>query len=173
MRAAGFFPRLAAWLLDRLILGAVLLLPRLYLLADRFGVDALSGAVLFRYRLSDIVLWTLGALYFILFTAFSGATPGKKAMGLTVVAKEGGRPDFMTVVSRETFARYLSSILCLGYLLCAVDPESGALHDRICDTRVVYAPEKAPARKTEPRRAASPSVPALPGTADWYAPNRP
>ncbi len=174
LRAAGFFPRLAAFLLDRLILGVCLFIPRLFLLFGSIGEDPLSRAVLFRYSWGDIVLWALAAAYFILFTALSGSTPGKKAMGLTVVSSDGSRPDLMTVVSRETFARYLSGvILCIGYLLCLVDPEQGALHDRICDTRVVYAPEKAPRQKalpTAPRRPVAVSLPE--GGADWYAPNR-
>ena len=63
MRAAGFFPRLAAYALDRLILGAALFLPRMFLLADRMGGDVLSRAVLFRYSWSDIVLWAVCAGY--------------------------------------------------------------------------------------------------------------
>jgi len=173
MRAAGFFPRLAAYVLDRLILGVVLLVPRLTVLASRFRGDTLSRAVLFRFSAGDILLWALAAAYFVLFTAFTGSTLGKKAMKLTVVTKEGGRPDFMTVLSRETFARYLSGvILCLGYLLCLIDPENGALHDRICDTRVVYAPDKPPRQgRSAPSGEVRGVSPALTG-GDWYAPNR-
>ena len=45
LRAAGFFPRLAAYILDRLILGVLLFVPRVYALATRLGSDALSRAV--------------------------------------------------------------------------------------------------------------------------------
>jgi len=76
----------------------------------------------------------------------------------------------VTVLCRETWGRYLSSLLCLGYILCAVDCERGALHDRICDTRVVYAPAKAaPVQAVPAVRSAAP-LPALPAD-DWYAPN--
>ena len=94
-------------------------------------------------------------------------------MGLRVVTKDGGKVPFLTVLWRESFARYLSGILCIGYLLCAADPERGTLHDRICDTRVVYAPEKAPRQRTAsaaPSRPVSVSLPE--GSVDWYAPNR-
>ena len=184
MRAAPFFPRAAAYLLDRLIVGTVLLLPRLITFFRSLGTDALSRAVLFRLSAADILWWTLGVTYFILLTAATGSTLGKKAMGLTVVTKEGGKPTFITVVCRETFGRYLSSLLCIGYILCAVDPEQGALHDRICDTRVVYAPRKAERYVAAPAPAASvtpaaprctPGAPGLPlppaGNSDWYAPN--
>ena len=119
LRAAPFFPRLTAYLMDRLILWAVLLAPRIVAWAGNSG-DALSRAVLFRFTWTDIVFWALGAAYFVVFTAFVGATPGKKAMGLTVVNGSGDRPDFVTVLWRETWARYLSSILCIGYILCEI-----------------------------------------------------
>ena len=171
LRAAPFFPRAAAYLLDRLILGALLLLPRLIVTFRSMGSDALSRAVLFRYTWADILFWALGAVYFLLFTAMAGATPGKKAMGLTVVNELGERPDRMTLLCRETWARYLSSLLCIGYILCALDPERGALHDRICGTRVVYAPRRE-ARPAPTVRSAPPAapLPALPAD-DWYAPN--
>ena len=178
LRAAPFFPRAAAYMLDRLILGAVLFVPKLVALFRNMGTDAVSRAVLFRFSWEDIVFWALGAAYFIVFTAFAGATPGKKAMGLTVVDETGECPAFLTVLWRETWGRYLSSILCIGYILCAVEPEKGALHDRIMGTRVVYAPPRertAPAGSWRPAPAKGPvsPAPALPaGDTDWYAPNR-
>ena len=170
LRAAPFFPRAAAYLLDRLILGAVLLVPRTVSWAQSLGSDALRRAVLFRFTWADIVFWALGAAYFVAFTALTGTTPGKKAMGLTVVNQAGERPDFLTVLWRETWARYLSSLLCIGYILCAVEPEKGALHDRILGTRVVYAPPKERRAPAPVRRPVTPALPA--GDADWYAPNR-
>ena len=173
LRTAPFFPRAAAYLLDRLIIGLVLFIPRAIVLSRSVALDALARAVLFRFSWADILFWLLGAAYFVTLTALTGATPGKKAMGLRVVGPEGDKPDLMTALCRETFGRYLSSLLFIGYFLCLVDPEGGALHDRICDTRVVYAPPK-----PEPRRAAAVSVPrvdvsALPAPEDdWYAPNR-
>ena len=171
LRTAPFFPRAAAWLLDRLILGIVLLGPRLALAVGTLGDRGLSRAVLFRFSWMDVILWALCAGYFVLLTALTGSTLGKKAMGLTVVTREGERPPFLTVLWRETFARYLSSILCIGYLLCLLDPENGALHDRICDTRVVYAPER-PIRRPVAVPKATPALRPVTESDDWYAPNR-
>ena len=91
-----------------------------------------------------------------------------------MVTPEGEKPSFLTVLSRETWARYLSSLLYIGYILCLADPENGALHDRICDTRVVYAPPKERRAGRAPVRAAEPAapVPSLTDGGDWYAPNR-
>ena len=179
LRAAPFFPRAAAWLLDRLILGVLLFVPRLTVLFGKMETASLSRAFLFRYTVGDIVLWALAAAYFVVLTAVGGATLGKKAMGLKVVTLDGEKPSFLTVLSRETWGRYLSSILCIGYILCLADPEQGTLHDRICDTRVVYAPPKERPSRTPKARSAAPAsetpasdVPALTDGADWYAPNR-
>ena len=174
LRTAPFFPRLAAWLLDRLILGIVLFVPRLTAAFGKMGSEPLSRAFLFRYSVEDIVFWALCAAYFVIMTAVSGATLGKKAMGLKVVTPDGEKPSFLTVLCRETWARYLSSLLNIGYILCLADPENGTLHDRICDTRVVYAPPKERRAGKAPARAAATAspAPALTDGTDWYAPNR-
>ena len=81
LRTAPFFPRLAAWLLDRLILGILLFVPRVAAAFGKMGSEPLSRAFLFRYSVEDIVFWALCAAYFVIMTAVSGATIGKKAMG--------------------------------------------------------------------------------------------
>ncbi len=169
LRPVRFWPRAAAYLLDRLILGAALFLPRLISGVGRLGEQPLSRAVLFRFSWTDIVCWALAAAYFTVLTAATGATLGKKAMGLRVVTKDGGKVPFLTVLWRESFARYLSGILFIGYLLCAADPENGTLHDRICDTRVVYARDTAaPGGGT----VLLPLNPVGDPLRDWYAPYR-
>ena len=69
LRAAPFFPRAAAWLLDRLILGVLLFVPRITVLYGKMGTESLSRAFLFRYTLGDVVLWVLAAAYFVILTA--------------------------------------------------------------------------------------------------------
>ncbi|MBQ9408065.1 MAG: RDD family protein [Clostridia bacterium] len=174
LRPAPFFPRAAAFLLDQLILGVILFIPRMVMFANSLRDGGLTRAALFTYTPGQILFWVLTAAYFIALTACTGSTLGKKAMGLTVVNRDGEKPSFLTVLYRETFARYLSSLLCIGYLLCAVDPERGTLHDRICDTMVVYAPKKESrkAQRTAPASAPAAVAPALPDSGDWYAPNR-
>lgn len=173
---ARFFPRAAAYLLDRLIVGAALFLPRLVSFFHNWGSGILDRAVFFQYSAGDILWWALGAAYFIVCTACTGTTPGKRAMGLMVVTKTGEKPDWLTAICRETFGRYLSSLLGIGYLLCLADPERGALHDRICDTMVVTAPKRtsrpggADTRNSAPGGGTGP-VPARGLGDDWYAPN--
>ena len=86
-----------------------------------------------------------------------------------MVTLSGERPAFVTVLCRETFGRFLSGILCIGYFLAVADPEHGTLHDRICDTRVAYAPEKTAAPYTV---QLLPLNPVEDPERDWYAPYR-
>ncbi len=165
MRAARFWPRAAAFLLDRAMLWVALLAIRIPAL---FSGGAMTRDVLFRFSWLDILCWVLVTAYFVLLTALTGSTLGKKAMGLRVVTKDGGKVPFLTVLWRESFARYLSGILFIGYLLCAADPENGTLHDRICDTWVVVAADRpAPAPG-----ALLPVNPVGDPLRDWYAPYR-
>lgn len=68
-----------------------------------------------------------------------GATPGKLALGLRVVRSNGDALSLRRSVGRS-FAYLLTGMvpLAIGFLMAAVDEEKRALHDRICDTRVVY-----------------------------------
>ena len=66
-----------------------------------------------------------------------GATPGKLLLRLRVVSANG------TVTSGRAFGRAFAEFvtfmvpLYIGYFMAAFDDEKRALHDRICDTRVI------------------------------------
>ncbi len=139
---AGFWVRLAAYLIDSVIVFFMLLVVRLILSG---AISALSGTVLggnilFDYTLKDIVLYLGQVLYFILCTRYTGTTPGKRALNLRVISvDESGELDLLNVVYRETVGRFLSGIfVCIGYLIIGVDREKRGFHDMLCDTRVVY-----------------------------------
>lgn len=166
---APFFPRLAALALDHIFLFFALLIPRLCLWGAALGGSAaLTAPVLFRYSLGGVALYLLRAAYFVLLTYFGGCTLGKRAMGLRVVDAGGGRCRFLDVLYRETVGRYLSGFLCIGYLLALGDRECRALHDRICDTRVVWS-DASPRRRDVP---ALRKVETDDPVRDWYKPYR-
>jgi uncharacterized RDD family membrane protein YckC len=80
---------------------------------------------------------TFTALYSIFFVGKFGATPGKMALRLRIVTADGGKVSYPRATGRY-FAEFLSSlILLIGYIMAAFDEEKRALHDRICDTRVI------------------------------------
>ena len=134
-RYAGFFVRLAAYLLDRLIAAAVLT-PVWLVLTLLPG----SGQVLlFTWSLRAIVLYLLRAVYFVLFLKLRGATPGKLLFRIEVRSRRG-RISWMDAVYRETVGRYLSGLVFgIGYLMAGFSSDRRGLHDRLCDTEVVYS----------------------------------
>ncbi len=138
MVCGGFFARTAAYLLDWLIVGIALLITSLS--ATALFSDFLDGkAILFRYTLADILRYLAARAYFVVLTYAGGQTLGKKAMNLKVVNADGTEKlSLINVIYRETIGRFLSSILKIGYLMVGPDEEKRALHDRLCDTRVIY-----------------------------------
>lgn len=133
---AGFAARFFAWLIDML----VVCVPVSIVKAIALTGGPLSRAVLFRYSPLDIAAYALPTLYFIAMTWSQGATVGKMVMKLEVVSAERGHLTLWQTVLREVFGRYLSvTLLLIGYFMIIPDREKRALHDRIADTRVVYA----------------------------------
>ncbi len=139
---AGFWARLAAYLIDSVIVWAGLLVVRLVMFFVSSGMEGtiLGGNLLFHYSLTDIVVYLAEVVYFILFTYHTGGTLGKRALNLRVVSADGGKLSLWDVVYRETIGRFLCAVtIGIGYLFVAADKEKRGLHDMLCDTRVIYA----------------------------------
>ncbi|MBR4546376.1 MAG: RDD family protein [Oscillibacter sp.] len=133
---AGFAVRFFAWLLDMLVISV----PMAIIQAFRFTGGVLTRAVFFHYSPLDIANYVLPTLYFIAMTWSQGATVGKMILKLEVVSAKPGHLTLWQTVLREVFGRYLSmTLLLIGYFMIIPDREKRALHDRISDTRVVYA----------------------------------
>jgi uncharacterized RDD family membrane protein YckC len=101
LRIGSFAERCGAFVLDALIILAVLIAMTLLLAAVAWRTDTpLSGE-------AAGVIWLLGAFllrnfYFIGFEMRAGsATPGKRAMGLRVVTRDGGRLTANAVFARN------------------------------------------------------------------------
>lgn len=142
---AGFFVRLAAYLIDSLIVGAALLMVRIPVsISSWWNPDnILVKDFLFAYSITDIVCYLLTSAYFILLTYYTGATLGKKVLHLRVVSVEERKMTFFEVAFRETVGRFLSGlILDVGYLMIGIHKEKHGLHDLLSDTEVIYCHEK-------------------------------
>jgi uncharacterized RDD family membrane protein YckC len=84
-----------------------------------------------------VINLTTGVLYYWFFLSHYSATPGKMALGLKVIRPDGSPLTGGRIVGRY-FAEMLSGmILAIGYIMAGFDDERRALHDRICDTRVI------------------------------------
>jgi uncharacterized RDD family membrane protein YckC len=96
-------------------------------LAEFFGMFAAMFVI-------NQVLELAYELYFI---SHFAATPGKLAMGIKIFRADGSTLSTRRIVARH-FAYMLNSFtLMVGCIIAAFDPEARALHDHICDTRVV------------------------------------
>ncbi|MCF0216559.1 MAG: RDD family protein [Fibrobacteraceae bacterium] len=103
--------------------------------------EALDKILLIPGMTVFISVWSaFQALYFIVFHATMGATPGKKMFHIKVETAVGTRLSW----SHSVF-RYLCSILTsftlmlygLGYVIAIIDPKHRALHDFVAKTVVV------------------------------------
>lgn len=152
---AGFGPRAAAYILDRVLLMIALAVVRVpFLVAAFFGAGRpAAGPFLFNYSIMDVVCWVLASAYFVLMTWFGGATLGKMVMRLRVTREDGEPMRFIDVLYRETVGRFLSGILCIGYLMVLGDKQKRSFHDWLCGTCVVYdgvALRENPKKETPP-----------------------
>jgi uncharacterized RDD family membrane protein YckC len=136
---AGFWMRFAAYFLDFLILMAVnfsISLVGGLSMAQAAGVQP-RGAIAFQLVLFAINM-TIGISYEVVLIGKYGATLGKMACKIKVVTADGGRVSYLRALGRY-FAKILSGFTCLiGYIIIAFDSQKRALHDHICNTRVIY-----------------------------------
>lgn len=145
---AGVGIRFGARLIDGLVLAvplvivAALVMPNLLRVGGQTANPAL--AVFF---LSFIVLFVTAVIsYEVVMLRYWGATVGKMACRLKVVRSDGrslgwgvsfGRFFMWNVVTNGI--PYLNLVLTLtSAIMAGVDEQKRALHDRVCDTRVIY-----------------------------------
>ena len=138
---AGFWIRLVARMIDNTITsiaGYVFQIPMFVVVArmdKQKGPDLpwLVGTM----ALAVVLSLAAAAYYEAWFLVNKGATPGKMIVGLKVIRARGGPMTWSLAVGRY-FAHMLSAFtLYIGYMMAGWDEEKRALHDRVCDTRVV------------------------------------
>ena len=159
-RYAGFFVRANAFIIDNLILSIVgALFLYVMSLAGMLDLNAVSEIVnqyIDNPGSTDLVskaldlpgmstfftIWSIvQAIYFIVFHAVWGATPGKKLLRIHVEMANGEKLSWAF-----SFFRFVASIVTqatlifygLGYLIVLIDPQKRALHDFVAQTRVVH-----------------------------------
>ncbi|MFA9200728.1 MAG: RDD family protein [Cypionkella sp.] len=140
----GFWIRVAAYLIDAILLGAVggvigMLLGVGFLGAagaDPADANALAGTQL----VVNLISIVLGWLYFALMESSARqATVGKMALGLTVTDLDGGRIGFGRATGRY-FAKWISAIIIgIGFIMVAFTERKQGLHDLIASTLVLKA----------------------------------
>jgi uncharacterized RDD family membrane protein YckC len=148
-RAAGFWRRLAAGMVDGILMVPVAGLFGIALASllggrvphmREIGVDYIVELLLGRDPLSLIgaaLALVLIGLYFVLLHATRGQTIGKLLCGVRVITKAGERPSVLRALGR-TGGCVLSWVLfSLGFIWIAFDREKRGLHDFLAGTYVV------------------------------------
>jgi len=80
----------------------------------------------------------IACLYEVIMIRQFGATLGKMAVGIKVIRTDGSGVGWGTSIGRYFMKIVSGLILGIGYIMAGFDDEKRALHDRVCDTRVVY-----------------------------------
>lgn len=137
MDYAGFWIRFAALAIDAFIMwivNMVIFIP----LGILMPTSPDNPMVVISFMPVIMLLqYAIPAAYDTWFVGKYGATPGKMACKLKIVVEDGSRVSYLRAFGRH-FAKWLSAmILCIGYIMAAFDDQRRALHDRICETRVV------------------------------------
>ena len=144
-RYAGFWIRFVAVMIDGFIFGAVfgiigfVLAIALGIGTNGFGSGGANAAVIQgMVGLLYLVFFAMAVAYDVYFTSTRGATLGKMAVGLKIIRADGG-PVSVGLAFGRYFAKALSGfILYIGFIMAGFDDEKRALHDRICETRVIH-----------------------------------
>ncbi|HTL17468.1 MAG TPA: RDD family protein [Patescibacteria group bacterium] len=135
---AGFWTRFAAVMIDGVLLFFVNMATNA-VAAVMFGTAARNqpaAVIVFQVILFFFNL-AVNLGYETMMIGKYGATLGKMAMKVTVVTGDGEKLTYLRALGRY-FAKLLSGFtLGIGYLMAAFDDEKRALHDRICNTRVI------------------------------------
>jgi len=102
------------------------------------GGNASPEGALMVQVISIVIQVSIALVYETIMIGKFGATVGKMACKIKVVTADGGRVTYLRALGRH-FAKILSQMICLiGYLMAIFDKEERrALHDRMCNTRVV------------------------------------
>jgi uncharacterized RDD family membrane protein YckC len=142
---AGFWVRFGAVFIDGLIVGgAVAVLAAVLFLAigpslarSQAAPDVALAAMTIGILVFYLLMFAGAACYEAFLVARSGATLGKRAMRLKVIMPDGGRISLGRAFGRH-FAKMLSAIpLYIGFIMVGFDSEKRALHDYVCNTRVI------------------------------------
>lgn len=150
VRFGGFWLRFLAVLIDGIILAIPLGIVQ-FLVMGAMGlplmrlqpdtppdeVFAALGPMFGMIGLLSLFSMAIGCTYETFFLVKFGATPGKMALGVKVVRPDGSLLTVGRAIGRY-FGKMLSAmILYIGYIMAGFDSQKRALHDMICDTRVV------------------------------------
>jgi len=136
---AGFWLRFAAYIIDAIVMYAVL-----FVIALVFGLGGALEAFDKSSQLSALMVTVVVGFYIVILLYFPimessklQATLGKKAVGIKVTDLDGNRIGFGRALGRF-FGKILSGvILYIGFIMAGFTEKKQGLHDMIAGTLVV------------------------------------
>jgi uncharacterized RDD family membrane protein YckC len=142
----GFWMRLGARFIDSFVLMTPILILAAVLVPNLLRVrgDASNPALAAFSLIFSLMLFLAVILYEVLLLRYYGATVGKMACGLKVVRSDGRSLGWGVSFGRFFMSNvegipYLNLVLMpISGIMTGVDKEKRSLHDRVCDTRVIY-----------------------------------
>ena len=143
---ASFIARLGAYVIDGLIISAIITL------VDKLGILAALGVSFDSSQLLDpsyslsnntgylIATFIISILYYTILQATKWqATVGKKILGIEVTTLDGNRISILTSFLRAVIMTFISSIFYIGFLMFFFTKKKQTLHDLLPATIVVKA----------------------------------
>lgn len=151
-RYGGFGIRFAARFIDGLvfivptIVFFALLIPNLLRNGTPAPVAPQGMFASFAFITFFLISFLAGGCYEILMLKYRSATLGKMACGLKVIRPDGRGLSWGVCVGRFFMWNVVTSgipwlngvLMLVSSIMLGVDDEKRALHDRVCDTRVIY-----------------------------------
>jgi len=134
MAYAGFWRRFGAMFIDSILvsIGAGIILFALQAIIHFVGRASGASAERARAVAMLVPMVVILPLYLVYFAGFessaSGATPGKRALGIAVTDDRGRRLGFGQALARNA-ASLSAMILYIGFLVAAFTARKQALHD--------------------------------------------
>jgi len=148
MNYVGFWPRFGGFIIDGLLVFIVITPLGVWASVSTPWLRAGGYLVAAPFILLGIA-FVIGFLYFTLFWAWRGQTPGKMLIRAKVVRSNGEALSF-----GHAALRFLAFFVCfltvyIGFIMVAFNLQKRGLHDTIADTRVI----KLEARITKDNKA--------------------
>jgi uncharacterized RDD family membrane protein YckC len=134
---AGFWIRFAAKFIDGIILGIINMFIGFVTTSGMVATPDDPVAIMRGALFSGLFQFCVQAAYSTFFLGKFSATPGKMVCGLKVITADNEQVSYLRGFGRCCAEMISSIILFFGYIMAAFDDEKRALHDRICNTRVI------------------------------------
>lgn len=146
LQYAGFWIRVAAFIIDLMIVYAMIFLVGLIVSgifvanggASLFDEENPTGIVVLVSLIYLVLLVGVVSYFAIMESSDKQATLGKMAVGIKVGKSDGAKISFANAIGRY-FSKMLSGmILYIGYIMVGFDEKKQGLHDKIANTYVFY-----------------------------------